>query len=122
LPLPITRSRSCCRSVSSPTGCTRRRCGPSLITPAEIEKFTACSRCVSSLRLRLCAVNRSWLIAISTSFGGAPDTSTRATPGMRSIRRLNSRSIMSYAPVRSVLLARRTRSTGWSVVENLKTK
>ena len=54
--------------------------------------------------------------------GGAPDTSTRATPGMRSIRRLNSRSIMSYEPVRSVLLARRTRSTGWSVVENLKTK
>ena len=92
------------------------------MTPAEIEKLTACRRVVRSLRLRSCAVNRSWLIAISTSLGGAPDTSTRATPGIRSIRRLNSRSIMSYAPVRSVALARRTRRTGSSVVENLKTK
>jgi hypothetical protein len=92
------------------------------MVPAEIEKFTACRRWVSSLRLRSCAVSRSWSIAISTSFGGAPDTCTRATPGMRSRRRLNSRSIMSYAPVRSLLLASRTRSTGMSVVENLNTK
>ncbi len=99
----------------------RTRWPLSSICPAEIEKFSVRRRSLSSLMLRLWAVNRSGLIAISTSFGGAPEMLTRATPGMRSIRRLNSRSSMSYAPVRSVALARRTFSTGSSLLDHLNT-
>ena len=77
---------------------------------------------LSSFRPMPWALRRSDEIAISTSFGGAPSTSTRATPGMRSSRRLNSRSIMSYSRVMSRLLASRTFSTGSSLVENFITK
>ncbi|MNI87766.1 hypothetical protein D3C73_1449930 [compost metagenome] len=91
----ITRSRISCRSVISPTGCTRTRWPLSSICPAEIEKFNVRRRSLSSLMLRPWAFRRFGSIAISTSFGGAPVISTRATPGIRSIRRLNSRSSMS---------------------------
>ena len=59
-----------------------------VLRPAETEKLIARRRWVSSLRPRPVAVRRSGSIAISTSFCGAPSTSTLATPGMRSSRRL----------------------------------
>ena len=74
-----------------------------------------------SLRLRLCAVRRSGSIAISTSFGGAPETSTlrHARDAFDAPLELAVDQVVRAGQV-GWSLARRTRSTGWSLVDELQ--